>query len=155
MWFTGGPGQGKSTTAQLLAKDHGYVYYEADCFSFLRNPYIPLDEKESSLAVKRQPKLNGPGLEERREVIDRMVAQVPDFFKGNYVRKLYEEYYTLLCEDITKEKKRIGGDWAVAQCVMLRDMRNIIRFSNFCQAQPSPVKQRLAVARSAGLRLAL
>ena len=27
--------------------------------------------------------------------------------------------------------------------------------SNFCQAQPSPVKQRLAVARSAGLRLAL
>merc|ERR1711884_527211 len=32
---------GKTTTAQLLAKDHGMVYYEADGFLNMINPYIP------------------------------------------------------------------------------------------------------------------
>ena len=32
VWVTGAPGMGKSTTAQILGRLHGYVYYEADCF---------------------------------------------------------------------------------------------------------------------------
>ena len=32
----GPPGAGKSTTAALLGRDHGYVYYEADCFASLK-----------------------------------------------------------------------------------------------------------------------
>ena len=36
LWITGAPGVGKSTTAQLLAKTAGYVYYEADCFFLLQ-----------------------------------------------------------------------------------------------------------------------
>ena len=32
IWLSGAPGMGKSTTAQILGRLHGYVYYEADCF---------------------------------------------------------------------------------------------------------------------------
>ena len=32
-----------------------------------------------------------------------------------------------MCEDIQREKERIGCDWAVAQCNMVRDMRDFIR----------------------------
>ena len=41
--LTGAPGTGKSTSAYLLAKNHGFVYYEGDCFTHLSNPYIPMD----------------------------------------------------------------------------------------------------------------
>ena len=36
IWVTGAPGMGKSTTAQILARNHGFVYYEADCFGSLK-----------------------------------------------------------------------------------------------------------------------
>ena len=38
IWLTGAPGMGKSTSAQILGREHGYVYYEADCFGGLKNP---------------------------------------------------------------------------------------------------------------------
>ena len=47
---------GKSTTAQLMAKEKGWVYYEADCFGRCVNPFIPLDVDEPSMAqIKQQP----------------------------------------------------------------------------------------------------
>merc|ERR1712130_830064 len=39
---------GKSTSAQILARDHGYVYYEADCFSMLKNPFNDVHAEEPS-----------------------------------------------------------------------------------------------------------
>ena len=38
IWLTGAPGMGKSTSAQILGREHGHVYYEADCFGGLKNP---------------------------------------------------------------------------------------------------------------------
>ena len=50
---------GKSTTAQLLARKNGFVYYEADCFMALKNPYIALDVDNPSLASQSQKALKG------------------------------------------------------------------------------------------------
>ena len=59
IWLSGAPGMGKSTTAQLLARKNGFVYYEADCFMALKNPYIALDVDNPSLASQSQKALKG------------------------------------------------------------------------------------------------
>ena len=52
--FTGPPGSGKSTSAQLLGRHHGYIYYEGDCFPLGCNPFVDLSAKNPSLAVGLQ-----------------------------------------------------------------------------------------------------
>jgi len=135
LWITGSPGMGKSTSAQLLARNKGFVFYEGDCFSALRNPYIPVDAKNPSLAQKDQKYLSGPGLEERKKVVNDMGGVFMKHMKGEDVdfhddensvklHKLFE----LMCEDIKKERKRVGGDWAIASAMLFdRKMRQIIR----------------------------
>eukprot|EP00093_Oithona_nana_P007932 07932.XXX_12552_12903_1 [CDS] Oithona nana genome sequencing. len=54
LFLSGPPGAGKSTTAQFLAKEKGFVYYEADCFPSVVDPFIPLDVPEPSLAQLKQ-----------------------------------------------------------------------------------------------------
>ena len=49
LWISGPPGSGKSTSAQLLGKDHGFVYYEADCVMNHSNPYIPVDVENPTM----------------------------------------------------------------------------------------------------------
>ena len=39
----------------------------------------------------------------------------------------YREFYTIMCDDILRERKRIGGDWAVAGMAFTRSMRDHIR----------------------------
>jgi len=124
IWITGPPGTGKSTTAQCLARDHGYVYYEADCFASLKNPYIPLDIENPSMGQMHQKILGGPGFAERKALISRTVKVWQDFANGrDYDKDLMIEYYSSLAMDISKEKKRIGGDWAVASVLMTKDVR--------------------------------
>ena len=38
--FSGAPGSGKSTSAHLLGRNHGYVFYEGDAFMLGNNPFI-------------------------------------------------------------------------------------------------------------------
>ena len=59
LWFSGAPGMGKSTTAQILARENGFVYYEADCFGMLKNPYVPLDIDNPSVSTMKQKSLIG------------------------------------------------------------------------------------------------
>ena len=122
IWMTGAPGMGKSTTAQILARNHGFVYYEADCFGSLRvdlymdyaqkpdllqNPYIPLDVDNPSMAQMNQRVLGGPGIEERRKLVQRSQKIWSDILKGNdYDKDLMTEFYDALALDIASEKKR-------------------------------------------------
>ena len=50
---------GKSTSAQILARDHGYVYYEADCFSLLKNPFNDVHADEPSKNIVKLKSLKG------------------------------------------------------------------------------------------------
>ena len=83
--LSGPPGLGKSTTAQLLSRKHGYVYYEGDCFFMLRNPYIPPNAPEASLASLEQNKLVGAGVQEREEMAVKVVGQFRKMFAGEQV----------------------------------------------------------------------
>ena len=56
-WVTGTPGAGKTTSAFTLAKNHGFVYFEADCYFSHTNPYVPLDVESPAGAFFKQPPL--------------------------------------------------------------------------------------------------
>ena len=128
IWFTGAPGMGKSTTAQLLARSHGYVYYEADCFGSIRNPFVPLEAEDPSMAQFKQKNLRGPGLEERKAAIDRSKDTWTNCLSGkDYDAEQMNEYYRVMALDIAKQKERIGGDWAVASILVSKGVRSFLR----------------------------
>ena len=128
LWITGAPGLGKSTSAQLLARNQGYVYYEVDCFGNMKNPYIPKDEENPSIAQFRQKALKGEGLEKRKEVRKRSINAFREVLSGKKFNvEDFKEYYSCMCDDIISERKRIGGDWAVAGVAFTRGMRDHIR----------------------------
>ena len=57
LWLTGTGGAGKTTSAFLFGKKHGFVYFEADCFLMHTNPYVPLDVESPAGAFFKQPPL--------------------------------------------------------------------------------------------------
>jgi len=128
LWITGAPGLGKSTSAQMMSRDAGYVFYEADCFGNCKNPYIPSDVPDPSMAQVHQRKLVGEGLEARKEVIRKATEMFTQVMKGeDYDKESSEDFYGLMCEDIENERKRIGGDWAIAAVTLKRATRDFIR----------------------------
>jgi len=128
LWITGPPGLGKSTSAQLLGRNHGYVFYESDCFGNIKNPYIPTDAENPSMAQVHQKALKGEGLERRRKICNAANAAFMELLSGKeFDIEDYREFYTIMCEDIMRERKRIGGDWAVAGVALTRSVRDHIR----------------------------
>merc|ERR550532_1407826 len=81
LWFSGPPGAGKSTTAQLLARNNGYVYYEADCMSIFVDPFIDINTPEPSMAQMNQKPLKGldektiRGIEARSEMAAELMTK--------------------------------------------------------------------------------
>jgi len=128
LWITGPPGLGKSTSAALLSQNAGFVYYEADCYSTCKNPYIPPDNPNPSMAQVNQRPLRGEGLSERKEICRRANEAVMKIVNGeDYDEEHIKQMYTGMAEDILRERKRIGGDWAIAAFIANRDMREHIR----------------------------
>jgi len=112
-----------------LARNAGYVYYESDYFRLFRNPYVPpdVDVDLTHRDKSQQNLLRGAGLTERMEVCDaawNMASMTKD-------EALDEEalvkYYEFICDDIKRERERIGGDWAVALNVNTRRLRDLVR----------------------------
>ena len=130
IWITGAPGLGKSTSAQLLSREHGYVYYEGDCFLALRNPFVPPDVENPSLAQSKQKKLVGKGKAEREKIAWRVFEQYKAAMKGQaWDAAIVEEGCREMLRDIARERSRLGGDWAIAGILFTSSMRQIARFS--------------------------
>ena len=110
----------------------GFVYYEGDCFGALRNPYIPVDVDNPTMQQDSQRNLTGEGREERQQVLklwgeawgkiwhDKDVTEEDEanFAKG----------FEALCGNISSERRRIGGDWAIAGVVFSKRHRDLVRW---------------------------
>ena len=59
LWISGPPSVGKSTTCKSLMQNHGFVYYEGDCFMGMVNPYMPPSVGEPIADVFKQKPLKG------------------------------------------------------------------------------------------------
>ena len=57
VWLSGPPGAGKSTTGQLMSREAGFVYLEADCMMNNINPFVPPDVDNPTLAGFQQKAL--------------------------------------------------------------------------------------------------
>ena len=127
VWLSGAPGLGKSTTGMMLGRKAGYVYYEADAFGGHSNPYVSTDSEEPTLAMISQNFITGVP----QEVIDGVSESTSAFAEfmeaKEYDKEMVAKFYMLMSEDIDREQKRIGGDWAIAQAVPTRFFRDRIR----------------------------
>ena len=128
LWITGAPGLGKSTTGDLLSKKKGYVYYEADAFLWHLNPYIPPDTDENSRENLLDQNILKGVSQERLDSVANGLSQIMLMCQGmEYDFEKVCNLYTSMCCDIAKEQQRIGGNWAVAQAVPTRALREHIR----------------------------
>ena len=127
IFISGAPGTGKSTSALMLSKMNGYVYFEADAFVFHVNPYLPPDVEEPSLeTLKQKPLIGVP--QERIDAVKNGMFHSMKMIKGEeYDKLMLDKYYIELCNYINAEKKRLGGDWIVAHGVPSRTSRDFIK----------------------------
>ena len=144
IWITGPPALGKSTTAQLLSREHGYVYYEGDCFFRLRNPYIPPNVENPSLAATKQRRLVGEGTKERWAIVNAGT----EVWRSKLAKKEFkdadlEAAYREFCKDVARERAKIGGDWAIAGCLTDRNVRQAVR-STFPSLHSGPIGGHLS-----------
>ena len=126
LWITGPPGTGKSTNAFMLNQKANYVYYEADCFLNNLNPFVPIDVQHENPMFAQNFIMGVP-----QEKIDISCEGGSNFLAMAAGQKHDFEkvcaFYVAISDDVAKDKKRIGGDWAISQAVPTRALRDRIR----------------------------
>ena len=76
------------------------------------------------MAQLHQKPLRGQGAEERKAVLKKTQAHWGSMMQGkDYDKEALMQFYSLMAEDIAKEKKRIGGDFAIAHVLLTVDFR--------------------------------
>ena len=124
----GSPGTGKSTTGQLLGRQHGYVYYEADSFASMKNPFNDLNADNPTMNQVKMKFLKGNGAKERALLMKSCEKLWQQVMSGaEYDEAELNKYYIALAEDIKKQKERIGGDWAIAHVILNESARAEMR----------------------------
>ena len=104
---------------------------EGDCFFIARNPYIPPDTENPSIAQSNQRKLIGEGATIRKQLGNAAdeAVQVKMVEKEWKDFSVLESVYGELCKDILRERRRMGGDWVVATLLMDRQIRDFVRYT--------------------------
>merc|ERR1712113_980905 len=103
------------------------VYYEGDCFWSNLNPYVPPDAKDPTLAAFEQNFLKGVS-QDRIDACDAAESEFDAMITGKSSDKSKLcGMYSIMAKDIAKERKRLGGDWAVAQALPTRELRDHMR----------------------------
>ncbi len=74
-----------------------------------------------TFTLTRQPLLRGDGLKDRSKVVKHMF----DALSGDTA--LMKKILKMMCAEISKERKRMGGDWVIAFAVATREMRDYVR----------------------------
>lgn len=129
VWISGTMGSGKSTTGQMMAKNAGYVYYEADCLFTFLNPFVPLNVENPTTAAGKQKPLCGFS----KEAIDAILqskAFMEGLCSGNVTLEMFETtgpFVQFMAKDIKAQQKRIGGNFAVAFGIHSKKFRDIVR----------------------------
>ena len=111
----------------MIAKNHEWVNYEGDGFIFGFNPYVFPNESQVD-ARSDKPALIGEGMSAR-------ALAIKAFFGNQFQlalnlttdRSQSDHFFTLMAEDILKERQRIGGDWIVSYAVAKRVDRDFLR----------------------------
>ena len=125
-WISGMAGMGKTTTARILQEQEGFVNYEGDCFLMSLNPYVGAAPEGFSYFGTRSLS----GVPQNRKDICNLAMEkgYKEVLKGNPVDpKVWEDFYTLLCDDILKERQKLGGSWVVGQGIYTRAAREVVR----------------------------
>ena len=81
------------------------MYYEGDCFLFHKNLYLPPDENSAIDPLMEAKSLKGVP-EERKDGVRNSGKEWAKVMKGEEDYNL-ETFYSLMCEDIIKERNRV------------------------------------------------
>ena len=69
----------------------------------------------------------GEGVKERREFFEKFKSE-------RFIETIAdtENYLRALCDDVKKQRKRIGGDWAVCEVLLSsKKMRDFVKYTLF------------------------
>ena len=84
-----------------------------------------------SLVQNNQTSLAGEGRDQRKAVCDETGKLFGKMFRKEELTledwDVMEKFSEVLSDDVQAQRRRIGGDWAVAGCLPYRRMRDMIR----------------------------